>query len=481
MEKQLINGELVNGRGNPFEVTNPATEEVVGVVTAADTTQTKEALAAAQSAFKGWSKEPLNKRLELFNSFLQLYKEHQNTIIDLMMKEIGKPLPTAIAEFNTSVSIYETYAAEVKHVYGDIMPDYNSSFGSAYHYMEKRPIGVTVGHLAWNCPIMNIALKLGPALVSGCTVIIKPSSKSPLTGLFIATLLEKVGFPKGVVNILTGPSDVVGKTLNESTVPRLITLIGSSDTGRKVMVEGSSSIKTYSLELGGNAPAIILPDSDIKEAAKFCVKRKFTSLGNAGQACGTINRIYVHEEIKDEFLSACLKETKKIRVGWGKEYSDGLVMGPLITKEDRDRMFDLIEEAVNKGAEVVYGGAAPEKHRKGYFFMPTILDNVSDEANLINGETFGPILPFLTFSDIDDVLARANNTDYGLVSYVFGHHTQTVYKCIEELESAQVFVNGAGKQTNHPHFGWKESGVGYDYGSYGLSAYYQMKKISFKP
>jgi succinate-semialdehyde dehydrogenase/glutarate-semialdehyde dehydrogenase len=478
MFKQYINGTCTEGRGKPFDVVNPATEEVIATISAADEAQTIAALESAQLAFKGWSKTSINERLAWIVKLREALFTEKNALTDLVAREVGKSYPEADAECSLMIDILNFYCEEVKRIYGTTIRDYVTKPGEASHVVQRYPVGVTVGHLAWNFPIQNAALKLGPALASGCTSVLKPSSKTPLATLRLGAIGEKIGFPKGVFNIVSGPSSVVGKTLNESKIPRLITLIGSSETGRQVLAQASTSVKRFSLELGGNAPAIVMPDADLESTAAFMVSRKIRC---CGQGCANINRIYVHQSVHDRFVNLLHLNIKNVQVGWGKELGD--VMGPQISRAARDRLLDLIKDATDKGADLIYGGKIPENLTRGSYIMPTLLDNVHDNARLCREEIFGPILPVYRFNDLDDVINRANDTEYGLCSYLFSHDSRVIARVSEELGFGEVLVNnpGGGFFVPLPHLGIKESGVGCDGSHWSLEEYFWMRRVSIRP
>ena len=365
---QYIDGQMVAGAGEPFDVVNPATDEVVATLRAAAAAQATLALDAAQRAFRTWSRTSLNERIAWTVKLRDACLAERDTLVDLLAREVGKSYPEAMAECNGLATILDFYAEESKRVYGTALPDYTSRRGAALHLLRKDPVGVAVGHLAWNFPIQNAALKLGPALASGCTCVLKPSSSTPLATLYLGVIGEKIGFPKGVFNILAGPSAIVGTALNASPIPRLVTLIGSSETGRQVMREAATSIKRFSLELGGNAPAVVMPDADLEATAQFMVTRKIRC---CGQGCANINRIYVQESIHDPFVGMLRQQVATVKVGWGKDL--GEAMGPLINRAARTRVLALINDAVAKGARLLSGGRVPEDLPAGAFLLPTPL------------------------------------------------------------------------------------------------------------
>ena len=315
-----------------------------------------------------------------------------------------------------------------------------------------------------------------PAIASGCTCIIKPSSETPLATLYIGEIAERIGFPKGVLNILSGPSGEVAKTLNESTIPRLISLIGSYETGLKLMQQSSTSLKKYSLELGGNAPVVVMPDADLDEVAANIVAKK---VGFAGQTCVNYNRIYIHESIYDVMCEKIAKELSKVKLGKWKD--EGYIMGPVINVEARDRMVDLINDAVKGGAKLVMGGEIPEEFKNGSYITPALLVDVTDDMRVSNEEIFGPIIPLQSFATLDEAIEKANNTIFGLSAYFFGHNSKEMSKFFENVTAGEFFVNGGGGTEFSPHSGAKQSGMGCDKSKWSLEEYYDIKFMSMIP
>ena len=361
---------------------------------------------------------------------------------------------------------------------GKQVPEYGGRRGN-FHVVLKRPVGVVLGHLAWNMPISNVGLKLCPAMASGCTCVLKPSTETPLASLKIGELCEKIGMPAGVVNLVTGKASVIGNHLSQSKIPAMVAVIGSSAVGVEVMKNASTSIKRFSMELGGNAPCIIMPDCDLEETAKYVADRKVRI---SGQGCANINRIFVHESIHDEFVKILLSYVEKIQVGWSDDMPNA--MGPMINVKTRDRMIHLVEEAQSQGAKLLYGGNIPElpdNLKNGAFFVPAVLDEVTDEMSITQQEIFGPIYSILTFKDLDEVIERSNKTDLGLTGYLFTHDSRVIGRCIEEVEVGELQVNQPGAGPNMPHIGIKQSGLGCDRGKWSLDEYYDIRRISIQP
>lgn len=476
MFKQYINGKLVDGKGKTAEVYDPSTGEVIDTVGCADAEQAKEALNAAAEAFKTWSKTSVNERYDWLMKLKAACTAERDKLIDLVSFESGRPYAAACGDVDWLLISLSYYAEEAKRIDGEVLPTQYVGGKENYHIVTRKPIGVTVGHIAWNYPLGNASIKLAPAVASGCTCIIKPSSETPLATLYLGVIAEKIGFPKGVINIISGPSGEVAKTLNESDIPRMITLIGSYETGLAVMKQGSTSVKKYSLELGGNAPVIVMPDADLDETAANIVAKK---VGFAGQTCVNYNRIYVHESVYKELCEKVAMELSRVKLGRYKD--EGYVMGPVINNKARDRMLELIDDAVKNGAKLVMGGEIPSEFAKGSYITPALLTDVTDDMRVSTEEIFGPIIPMQSFSYFDDVLERANNTIFGLSAYFFGHDSREIAKAFEALDAGEIFVNGGIGSEFTPHPGLKQSGIGCDKSKWSMDEYYDLKLISLVP
>ncbi len=476
MFQQYINGKLVDGAGKTAEVYDPSTGEIIDTVGCADAAQAEEALRAAAEAFKTWSKTSVNERYDWLMKFKAACTAERDKLVDLVSFESGRPYPAACGDVDWLLTSLSYYAEEAKRMDGEVLPTQYVGGKENYHIVTRRPIGVTVGHIAWNYPLGNASIKLAPAVASGCTCIIKPSSETPLATLYLGVIAERIGFPAGVINIISGPSGEVAKTLNESDIPRMITLIGSYETGLSVMKQGATSVKKYSLELGGNAPVIVMPDADLNETAANIVAKK---VGFAGQTCVNYNRIYVHESVYRELCEKVAEELKKVKLGRYKD--EGYVMGPVINKAARDRMLALIDDAVKCGAKLVMGGEVPAEFSRGSYITPALLVDVTDDMRVSTEEIFGPIIPMQPFSDFDDVLKRANNTIFGLSAYFFGHDAREIAKAFETLEAGEIFINGGIGSEFTPHPGLKQSGIGCDKSKWSMEEYYDFKLISLVP
>lgn len=477
MVRQYINGRLVNGLGNEIKVTDPATGEVFETFHGATGAQAEEALEAAKEAFQTWSWTPLDERVGWLRKYVAAIQEEKEHIVDLLSQETGKPYAEACYDFDWGISSLNYFAEEVRRVTGTTYSDNAGTRGEFYHLVDQRPLGVVVGHLAWNYPLGNAALKIGPTLASGCCCVLKPSSQTPVATLYLGEIMERIGLPAGVVNIIAGPSGELGQTLNGSRIPKMITLIGSTETGRQVMTQGATSVKTYSLELGGNAPCIIMEDGDVETAAKLAVT---SQVSNSGQTCIGYNRIYVHESRYEEFCKKALEGLKKVTLGKGRDPGE-VVMGPMINNRERDRVLGLIKEAQAKGARILIGGEIPAGFEKGSYLSPTLVADVTEDMRISKEEIFGPVISVRAYSDFEDVLRKANDTEAGLTSYLFGHDTKAIARAYEVLEFGELYVNGFSTGPMLPHTGMRESGVGCDASKWGLREYFSLKRLSLKP
>lgn len=476
--KMYIGGQLVDGQGLEIEVQNPADGTVITVMKGASAAQAEEALTAAQKAFRTWSRTSVDERIEWMKRFQEEIYKDIDLLAELNSKESGKPYADAKDDVETAAALLTYYGDEARRMFGTAIPDKAAADHGVYHIVTHRPRGVVAAHLAWNYPLENLGLKLAPAMASGCTIVLKPSSQTCLASLHFGEIAKRIGLPEGVVNIVTGRSQEVGKALNESTIPSMITMIGSSKSGLQVMREGATSIKNYSLELGGNAPAIIMGDcgDELEDIAMNIVA---TKASNAGQDCIGYNRIFVHESLYERFLALAASYMDRVTPGSWKDEGD-IIMGPMISRKARDRMLSLIEDAKAKGAALVKGGEIPAGKEAGNFVTLALLRDVDDTMRCSQEEIFGPIISVRPYSDFDRALEQAVDTDMGLASYIWGHDSRALQKAFETFESGDVFINGACRNTYIPHAGIKQSGLGCDQSKWSLESYYVFKSVCMK-
>lgn len=441
-----------------IDVINPATGESVGQVYETDSKTIQSVLDSAERGYAMWSAITPAKRKDAISGYADILEANRDRIIALLIAETGKPQDNAEYDFGMLTTCLRFFVEEFERLDQPVLHDPDGRF---LHYVQRQPLGVAVGMLAWNFPLLNVGYKLGPALASGCSAIIKPSFKTPLASLEAAYLAKEAGIPDGVVNVITGSDHDAIKPLLQSEIPALVTMIGSTRGGLEVMSAACSSVKHFSVELGGNAPALVYPDADIEDAAQKIVDLKFA---NCGQVCVSPNRCFVHETVYEEFVTAAKKRTSEI------------TMGPLIDDRARQYVLALVESAVADGAEIVCGGEAVTG--PGFFMEPTVLRNVIPQMKIASDEIFGPVLPILKFTDQDDEIALANDTPYGLAAYVFTTNLTKGLRAARDIKAGSVCVNEPHYSVQLPHGGLKQSGAGKDCSRYSLEEYLTLKRIS---
>lgn len=468
----LINGEWVPASsGETFNVCDPASEELVGTAASATAEDVSRAIEAAHAAFKGWAKMPPPSRGEILKRAARLAYERVDEIGRLLTLEQGKPLREAMNEVKAAGDALEFFAEEGWRIHGETMPTNSSGRRS---YVIKQPLGVVVAISPWNYPILLMSWKLGPALITGNTVVAKPPTESPLAvGRFIGLLME-AGVPPGVVNIVTGRGGTLGPALVQNPLTAKIALTGQTETGKKIMELAASGLKRVSLELGGHTPLIVFDDTDLEKAVQGAVYRSFR---NMGQICNAVSRIYVQNSILDEFVDRFVQATGKLTIGHGLEDPD---LGPMCTAAGIQKVKTHIEDAVAKGAALLTGGKPPQggKFARGYFFEPTTVVNVNHDMLVMREETFGPVAPIMGFDTVEEAIAHANDSPYGLVAYVYTTNLKTMHLVTEELECGTVGVNNVvGGEFPYPYGGWKQSGLGVENSHYATEQYLQLKHI----
>lgn len=463
--KMYINGEWVTA-DEQIQVVNPATGETFASVPKGGAVEAKQAVDAAYEAFRTWSRKTAGERSELLRNWHRLIDEHKEEIGRIMTEEQGKPLQEAIGEVNYANSFISWYAEEGKRVYGETIP---ASDPKKRLFVSRQPVGVVAAITPWNFPAAMITRKVGPALASGCTAVVKPASSTPLTALKLVELAHEAGIPKGVLNVVTGDSKSVAGSWMEDSRVRKVTFTGSTEIGKVLMKQAADTMKKVSLELGGHAPFIVTANADIQKAAKGLIGSKFR---NAGQTCVCANRIYVHESIEQEFTEAFKAEVAKLRVGNGME--EGVTIGPLIDADAVEKVQNQLKDAKEKGAVVEMGGEAD-----GNFITPAVLTNVTDDMECMVEETFGPLAPIATYRTTEEVIERANNTPFGLAAYVFSENISEAIAISEGLEYGIVGLNdGLPSVAQAPFGGFKESGLGREGGHHGMEEFLEVKYTS---
>lgn len=427
------------------------------------------ALESASKGFKVWSKLPLTKRKEWMSKLREQILENEVLLRKAISYEMGKPYSATAEDIESITNSLEYYA--------DVIDDFVKTEKIAVndethnHKLVSKPIGVVVAYLAWNFPLLNAGFKIGPALASGCSLILKPSELSPISLYIIGNLLKEINFPKGVINIICGEPTEVAQTLSKSTIPNLITMIGSTETAKKVISDSSTSIKKYSMELGGNAPFIVFDDADLDNAINIGAAIKF---GNCGQICVAANRFFVHEKVYDKFLNGLIEKAKNLKIGYSEDLDFDI--GPLISKNSRDRITNLIKNTIDSGGNLEYGGGIPEMN--GNWFEPTVISGINESMSIFHEEIFGPVASIIKFKYDEEVLNQANKTQYGLASYLFTKDKKRIDKFVDELDFGEIHVNGIKYDIYLPHGGIKQSGIGHDCSELALEDYLIKKRIS---
>lgn len=470
--KKLYNGgELRDAiSGAKKEVINPASYEVVGEVAWAGKADAELALEEAQKGFESWSRLPLAERTKWMLKLREEVLKHDDLLRKAVVFEMGKSYDAAWEDVEAIVNGLEFYPGAMRNMHDEIIPDIENTHR---HKIVNQPIGVAVAYLAWNFPLLNVGYKIGPALAAGCSIIIKPSGLTPMSSYVLGEIIYNMGFPAGVINFICGPVNEVAHTMTTSKIPKVLTMIGSSASGRQVMAASATSVKHVSMELGGNAPFIVCEDADLDEAVNIGVALKY---GNCGQICVSPNRFLVHENVHDAFLEKFIKKAKGLKIGFGIEEKPD--MGPLVTLQDRDRIFKMIEDDVASGASLVLGGGIPAGMEKGNFIEPTVLTGIRPDMRCFREEIFGPVAPIMKFSTTDEAIALGNDTEYGLVSYVFSKNEKDIRRYSEELDFGEVQINGVKYAIYLPHGGIKESGIGHDCSYLALNDYLVKKRIT---
>ncbi|MCD2137860.1 NAD-dependent succinate-semialdehyde dehydrogenase [Salinicoccus halitifaciens] len=464
-----IDGEWTGEALEKLLVHNPATGELISEVPKGGKKEAVAAIEAADDAFKIWSKTTAFERAKLLKRFYELMIENETELAELMTSEMGKPLSEARGEVHYAANYIEWYAEEAKRVYGETIPTHDSN---KRLQLWKKPVGVVAAITPWNFPAAMLTRKMGPALAAGCTIVIKPSSETPLTAIKLVQLAEEAGFPKGVINIVIGSSSEIGEALLLDSRVRKVTFTGSTEVGKILMKQGSETIKKLSLELGGHAPIIVLDDADINRAVAGTIASKFR---NSGQTCVCGNRIYVQSKIYNKFIDLLTERVRELKVGNG--MAEGVNIGPLINKAGVEKVSTHVSDALEKGAQLVYGGKQPSE--KGNYYLPTIIKDATNDMLMMNEETFGPVAPIQKFETIDEVVHLANDTPFGLAAYVFTESISNGTRIIEEIDFGIVGWNdGAPSAVQAPFGGLKESGLGREGGHQGMDEFLEMQYVS---
>ncbi|HNW61379.1 MAG TPA: NAD-dependent succinate-semialdehyde dehydrogenase [Piscinibacter sp.] len=464
----LINGEWVAGSAR-FGVNDPATGLKLADVANLGAAETEAALQAANKAWPAWRAKTAKERAAILMKWFHLLHQHADDLARIMTAEQGKPLAEAKGEVGYGASFIDWFAEEAKRVYGETIPttDNNKRF-----LVIKQAMGVCAAITPWNFPIAMITRKVAPALAAGCPVVIKPAEQTPLSALAVAELALRAGMPAGVLNVITADGDnsiAVGKVLCASDIVRHLSFTGSTEVGRILAAQCAPTIKKLSLELGGNAPFIVFDDADIDSAVEGAMVSKYR---NAGQTCVCANRLYVQDKVYDAFVAKLAEKAQGIKVGNG--FESGVNQGPLIDSAAMGKVERHVADAVSKGAKVIVGGTKIGER----FYTPTVLANVTGEMLCAKEETFGPVAPVFRFKTEEEVIAAANNTEFGLASYFYSRDIGRIFRVGEALEYGMVGINtGLISTAEVPFGGVKQSGLGREGSHHGIDDYVEIKYL----
>jgi succinate-semialdehyde dehydrogenase / glutarate-semialdehyde dehydrogenase len=453
-----------------FDVIDPATEKTIASVASASVDDAKAAVDAASAAMEGWAARKPRERAEVLRKAFELIIRDTERFAKLMTIENGKALPDSRAEVAYAAEFFRWYAEEAVRNVGDVS---RAPSSGARIFVQHKPAGVAVLVTPWNFPAAMATRKIGPALAAGCAVVLKPASETPLTMLALMPVMEEAGVPPGVINVLpsrrSGP--VVDAMLNDPRV-RVVSFTGSTEVGRKLLHAAADNVVKPAMELGGNAPFIVFDDADVDAAIEGAMIAK---MRNMGEACTSANRFYVHEKVHDEFAKKLTARMQALKIGNGLD--EGVMVGPLVNADTRDKVKALVEDAVGKGASVLTGGKAPEG--PGYFYPATVLDKVPDSAKLLREEIFGPVAALQTFSSEEDVIKRANDTEYGLVAYLYTRDLGRGMRVSERLDFGMIGLNrGLVSDPAAPFGGMKQSGIGREGAHEGLMEFLETQYVS---
>lgn len=468
--KMYIDGALTDGSVTR-DVHNPATETLVAAVAVAGADEAERALQAAKAAFPGWAATPISERQVWMRKLRDAVVEAEDWLRTCVHHEMGKPWAQTEEDWDRLVASLDFYAEEIARLHDYGIAD---RAGTHTHRMVYEPAGVAVAFLAWNFPLLNLAFKIGPAMAAGCPIIIRPSDATPISAYAVGALCAQIGLPKGVVQILATESYAVADALSASTIPQVITLIGSTKTGQHIMRTGATSIKRYSMELGGNAPVLVFEDADLDLAADIVTSVKFS---NAGQICVSPNRVFVAEAVRDAFTKKVVERAKAAKVGFDKDTD--ITTGPVIDGRAWARLKGLVDDAVSEGATLLAGGDRPAGLNAGHYLAPTILTDVNEAMAVYREETFGPIVSIVPFDDNTDLLRMANDCEEGgLTAYIFTRNLARAEHYAARLRYGEIQINGVKYDIDLPHGGIGQSGIGHDCSALALHDYLVQKRIT---
>jgi len=466
---QFIDGSWkASSNKDTYDVINPATEEIIGKASKAAAADIDKALKSSEKGFEVWKKFSPWDRASIIRKIADLIRKKNNELAKWMTLETGKPIAEGLAEVSGSADIFEWNAEETKRIYGQTV---QSRFADTRVIINYEPVGVVAALSPWNFPLVLAARKISTALAAGCSVICKPDVVTPGTVMELVDIVNQCGVPPGVVNLLSGDPAMIASHLISSDIVKKISLTGSTRVGKIILKQASEKIQRVTMELSGHAPFIVHEDADVEKATDMAMAAKYR---NNGQVCISPSRFYIHESKKEKFTKTFVEKTLSLKIGNGMD--DGVQLGPITTKKRLEEIEKLVETTKKEGANMLCGGKRPSGFNKGYFYEPTVFDNVKDNFKIMTEEPFGPLTPILTFKSFEEVIKKANNQAAGLAAYVCTSSIELANKTSESLETGMVAVNTPFiSNAETPFGGIKQSGYGREGGSMGIKDYLNIK------
>jgi succinate-semialdehyde dehydrogenase / glutarate-semialdehyde dehydrogenase len=470
---QFIDGKWqTSSSGETYDVINPATEEIIGKASKANSEDIQKALRSAEKGLSIWKNTSPWERAKIIRRISELIRKKVDILSKWLTLEVGKPLTEGPGEVGGAADIFEWNSEETKRIYGE---SNQSRFPNTRIHVYYQPVGVVAALIPWNFPVILASRKISTALAAGCSVIVKPDVITPGCVMEIVDICKEAGVPPGVVNLLSGdPASISSELISSDTIKK-ISITGSTRVGKLILKQAAEKVQRVTMELSGHSPFIVFDDVDLNKVTDMAIAAKFR---NNGQVCISPNRFYIHESKKDEFANLMIQKTKKLKIGNGMDKATFL--GPLTTKERLDGVEKLVGITKKEGAKVLLGGQRPAGFNKGYFFEPTIFDDIKDNFTIMKEEPFGPLVPLLTFKNFDEVIQRANNNDLGLCSYVYTNNLEKANRASEQMETGCVAINTAAVAVAEAPFGGiKQTGYGREGGSMAIKDYLNIKYTHF--
>jgi len=471
-------GQFIDGKwqksasGETYDVINPATEEVIGKASKANSEDIQKALKSAEKGLKVWRNTSPWERSKIIRKISELMKERVDVLSKWLTLEVGKPLTEGPGEIGGAADIFEWNSEETKRIFGEIN---QSRFPNTKIHVMYQPVGVVAALIPWNFPVILASRKISTALAAGCSVIVKPDVITPGSVMEIIDICREAGVPPGVVNLLSGDPAGISEELIKSDIVKKISITGSTRVGKLILKQAADKVQRVTMELSGHSPFIVFDDVDLNKVTDMAITSKFR---NNGQVCISPNRFYIHESKKDEFANLMVEKTKKLKIGNGMDKDT--LLGPLCTKQRLEGVEKLVETTKKEGGKILLGGKRNANFNKGYYYEPTIFDNIKDNFTIMKEEPFGPIVPILSFKNFDEVMDRANDNDLGLCSYIYTTDLKKANKASEILETGCVAVNTPVVAVAEAPFGGiKQTGYGREGGSMAIKDYLNIKYTHF--